>query len=86
MTRDPSGGPSPWADWPLDREVVITRVVDAARERVFAAWTDPAQLPLWFGPDGYRIETASIDLRPGVAATMLASVSRAARMESGLAL
>ena len=26
---------------PSDREIVITRVVDAPRRLVFAAWTDP---------------------------------------------
>ena len=37
---------SPWSEWPLDREIVITRVVDAPRTLVFEAWTDPAQLPV----------------------------------------
>lgn len=57
--------PSPWAAWPLDREVVLTRLVDAPRRLVFAAWSDPAQLPLWFGPEGFAIETREIAIRPG---------------------
>lgn len=56
---------SPWSEWPLDREIVITRVVDARRTLVFEAWTDPAQLPAWFGPEGFTIETKEIDIRPG---------------------
>jgi uncharacterized protein YndB with AHSA1/START domain len=28
----------------------ITRFINAARTRVYAAWTDPAQLKEWFGP------------------------------------
>jgi len=56
---------SPWAEWPLDREVVITRLVDAPRSLVFEAWTDPAQLPAWFGPEGFAIETKAIDIRVG---------------------
>lgn len=54
-----------WAAWPLDREVVVTRVVDANRETVFDAWADPAQIVLWFGPAGFEIETHEIDIRTG---------------------
>lgn len=54
-----------WADWPLDREIVVTRVIDADRETVFNAWADPAQIVLWFGPAGFAIETHEIDIRPG---------------------
>lgn len=56
---------SAWAAWPLDREIVLSRVIDAPREAVFDAWTDPAQLPLWFGPQGLAIETHEIDVRVG---------------------
>ena len=54
-----------WDDWPLDREVVVTRVVNADRALVFGAWTDPAQITQWFGPDGFEIETHAADIRPG---------------------
>jgi uncharacterized protein YndB with AHSA1/START domain len=57
--------PSPWSEWPLDREIIITRLVDAPRSLVFEAWTDPAQLPAWFGPEGFAIETKAIDIRVG---------------------
>lgn len=56
---------SAWAEWPLDREIVISRVVDAPRKLVFAAWTDPEQLPVWFGPEGFKIITHEISLSPG---------------------
>ena len=56
---------TPWSAWPLDREIVISRVVDAPRALVFEAWTDPAQLPAWFGPEGFALETKEIDIRPG---------------------
>jgi uncharacterized protein YndB with AHSA1/START domain len=36
-----------------DREVVSTRLIDAPRERVFAAFSDPAQLAKWWGPNGF---------------------------------
>lgn len=56
---------SPWREWPLDREIVISRVIDAPRSLVYAAWTDPEQIEVWFGPEGFAIETKEIDLRPG---------------------
>lgn len=46
-------------------EVHITHVFDAARERVFAAWTDPEQLVKWFAPDGCTISFRNIDIREG---------------------
>lgn len=56
---------SPWQDWPVDREIVIGRVIDAPRSVVYAAWTDPDQIQQWFGPEGMVIETKEIDLNPG---------------------
>lgn len=56
---------SAWAGWPLDREVVLARVVDAPRALVYAAWSDPAQIVEWFGPEGLAIETHEINLTPG---------------------
>lgn len=56
---------SAWATWPLDREIVLARVLDAPRELVFDAWTDPEQLAVWFGPEGLTIETREIDVRVG---------------------
>jgi uncharacterized protein YndB with AHSA1/START domain len=35
-----------------NREIVSTRVLDAPRERVFKAWTDPVHLARWWGPKG----------------------------------
>ncbi len=56
---------SAWAAWPLDREIVIARVIDASREMVFDAWADPKQITEWFGPKGLTIETHEIDVREG---------------------
>lgn len=56
---------SPWQTWPIDREIVFGRVVDAPRDVVFSAWTDPDQIQKWFGPEGMTIETIEMDLRPG---------------------
>ena len=49
----------------LEREIVLCRVIDAPRERVFAAWVDPAQITQWFGPSGFTCDTQECDIRPG---------------------
>ena len=56
---------SPLSSWALDREIVLSRVIDAPRDLVFSAWADPRHLPRWFGPAGFTVETKSIDLRAG---------------------
>ena len=53
------------SQWALDRETVLSRVIDARRDIVFSAWTDPEHLPNWFGPAGFKIETKEIDIRVG---------------------
>ena len=47
------------------RTIVTTRVFDAPRELVFAAWTDPKHLVQWWGPNGFTTTVHSIDVRPG---------------------
>jgi uncharacterized protein YndB with AHSA1/START domain len=45
---------------------VITRVVNAPRRLVFAAWTEPRHLQRWLtGPEGWTMPVCEIDLRPG---------------------
>jgi uncharacterized protein YndB with AHSA1/START domain len=51
--------------WALDREIVLSRVINARRELVFSAWADPRHLPRWFGPAVFKVETKSIDIRVG---------------------
>lgn len=48
-----------------DREIVITRVFNAPRERVFKAWTDPKHVDRWWGPRGFTNQTSEMDVRPG---------------------
>src|ERR1700758_5407923 len=47
------------------RTVDITRVFDAPRERVFAAWTKAEHLARWFGPKGFTVPSCEADPRPG---------------------
>jgi uncharacterized protein YndB with AHSA1/START domain len=48
-----------------DRKIVNTRVVDAPRELVFKAWTDPDHLAQWWGPKGFTNTFQEFDFRPG---------------------
>jgi len=50
---------------PADREIVSTRVLDAPRERVFRAFSDPRVLARWWGPDGFTSTFQEFDFRPG---------------------
>jgi len=46
-------------------KVRVTRLIKAARERVFTAWTTPADILKWFGPETCQTLAARLDLRPG---------------------
>jgi len=48
-----------------ERTLVIERVFKASPERVFRAWTDPAVLVTWWGPDGFTTPEFTFDVRPG---------------------
>lgn len=51
---------------PADEPTITSsRVFDAPRELVFAAWTDPKQLALWWGPHGFTNPLVEVDARPG---------------------
>jgi uncharacterized protein YndB with AHSA1/START domain len=43
----------------------IKRLIKAPRDRVYAAWTDPAQLKQWFGPENVRTRDLIADARVG---------------------
>lgn len=48
-----------------DRELVLTRLVDAPHEKVYRCWTEPALLKQWFAPKPYETPVVEVDLRPG---------------------
>ena len=50
---------------PEEQELLLTRVFDAPPGLVFDAWTDPAQVALWWGPTGFEAPYAELDVRPG---------------------
>ena len=48
-----------------DRELVLTRLINAPREKVYRAWTDPEMLKRWFAPLPYTTPVAELNVRPG---------------------
>ena len=48
-----------------EKDLVLTRILNVPRERVWKAWTDPTQLAMWWGPRGFTNPVCAVDLRPG---------------------
>src|SRR3954470_790018 len=48
-----------------DREIVISRVIDAPRELVFEAFPEVQHLSRWWGPDGFTTTTQAFEFRVG---------------------
>lgn len=48
-----------------DRDLVLTRLIDAPRARLYEAWTKPELLKQWFAPLPYTTPSAEMDVRPG---------------------
>ena len=50
---------------PASKPFTISRTFDAPLQVVWDAWTQREQLMQWFGPKGFTMPTAKLDLRPG---------------------
>src|SRR4051812_30037363 len=48
-----------------EREIVISRVIDASRDLVFAAFTEVRHLSRWWGPEGFTTTTRAFEFRQG---------------------
>jgi uncharacterized protein YndB with AHSA1/START domain len=48
-----------------DRDLVLTRMIDAPRHEVYRAWTRPDLLLQWFAPLPWTTSSATLDVRPG---------------------
>jgi uncharacterized protein YndB with AHSA1/START domain len=44
-----------------ERELVITRVLDAPRELVYRCWTEPDHLAKWWGPEGFHGSSITVN-------------------------
>jgi len=64
------------------RELTMTRRYDAAREEVWAAWTEPARLAKWWGKRGWHVDPATVemDVRPGGRFALTSEDARGTRM------
>lgn len=47
------------------KALIITRIFDAPRERVWKAWTDPEHFKKWWGPKDFTSPSCKIDFRVG---------------------
>ncbi|WP_374654050.1 SRPBCC family protein [Dongia sp.] len=47
------------------RELVLDRLLDAPREKLFRIWTDPSTYGQWFCPKPWTVTKAELDVRPG---------------------
>jgi uncharacterized protein YndB with AHSA1/START domain len=54
-----------------DRELVLTRLIDAPREKLYRAWTDAELLKQWFAPKPWTTPQAELDVRPGGASLVV---------------
>jgi uncharacterized protein YndB with AHSA1/START domain len=59
MTAQAAAAPS------SNRELVLTRLIDAPPSKVYRAWTEPELLKQWFAPKPYTTPFAEMDVRPG---------------------
>ncbi|WP_430914047.1 SRPBCC family protein [Methylobacterium sp. sgz302541] len=48
-----------------DRDLVLTRLIEAPPAKLFRAWTEPELLVRWFAPSPWTTAHAEMDVRPG---------------------
>jgi uncharacterized protein YndB with AHSA1/START domain len=56
---------SPSSSFPADRELVLERVLNAPREKLWRCWTEPKLIVQWFTPPPYKTIRAVMDVRAG---------------------
>jgi len=54
-----------------EHDLVLTRLIDAPREKLFRAWTEPALITQWFAPHPWTTPRAETDVRPGGASKIV---------------
>jgi uncharacterized protein YndB with AHSA1/START domain len=48
-----------------DRELIMTRLLDAPRELVWEVWTNPEHIKHWWGPNGFTNSIDKMEVKPG---------------------
>ena len=51
------------AEASADQEIIVTRLINAPRELVFAAFKDQNHISQWWGPNGFKTTTYEMDVR-----------------------
>jgi uncharacterized protein YndB with AHSA1/START domain len=54
-----------------NRELTLTRLIDAPRDKLFRAWIEPDLLKQWFTPRPWTTPVVETDVRPGGASYIL---------------
>ena len=49
---------------PKDRELSISRVLNAPRELVWEVWTNPEHIKNWWGPEGFSNTISTMNIEP----------------------
>jgi len=48
-----------------EKEITITRILDAPHDKVWQAWTEPQEIEQWWGPRGFTTRVDEQNLEPG---------------------
>ncbi len=48
-----------------DRQLLLTRTLNAPIDLVWVAWTNPRHIAKWWGPDGFTNTITTMDMKPG---------------------
>jgi uncharacterized protein YndB with AHSA1/START domain len=48
-----------------NRELFITRLLNAPRELVWKVWTNPEHIAKWWGPEGFTNTISKMEIKPG---------------------
>ena len=54
-----------------DRELTLTKILDAPRDKIWRCWTEPSLLKQWFAPKPWTTSHAEMDVRPGGASLVV---------------
>ena len=54
-----------------EKDLGFDRLIDAAPEQVYRAWTEPELLKQWFAPQPFTTPVAELDVRPGGASLIV---------------
>lgn len=48
-----------------EHELVLTRLIDVPREKLYRCWTEPELIKQWFAPKPFTTPVVETDVRPG---------------------